>query len=417
MRVAIAGYGVEGKSNLAYWMRRGDDVTIVDEREVIDDVPVGVPTLCGEGVLARLDGFDMVVRTASMAPSKISTHSPQVKIWSATNEFFAQCPASIVGVTGTKGKGTTSSLIVSMLRAAGRTVHLVGNIGVPALDILPEIAADDIVVYELSSFQLWDLERSPHVAVVLPIEPDHLDVHSSYDEYVGAKANIARYQTVDDVMEYYQANADSQSVADQSPASTKIAYPYPTDLTDVLVIPGEHNRDNACAAIAAARQFGIDDDAIRQGLHDFTGLPHRIKFIRELDGVRYYDDNYSSAPAATIAAMRSFDVPEVLIVGGYDRELDLQSMTRSIADQHNIHHIIVIGQTGERIGTLLSGCGRHNWTRLEGKPSMHEIVMTAREHAIRGSVVIMSPGCASFDMFRDFVDRGDQFVAEVERLS
>ena len=168
MKIAIAGYGVEGRANYEYWNTPENQVVIVDERDIpTNELPsIDTSVITGTDAFARLEGYDMVVRTAGLAPSKIRTDG---KIWSSTNEFFEKCPAPIVGVTGSKGKGTTSSLIAGILRAAGKKVHLLGNIGVPALSALSEIEPDDIVVYELSSFQLWDIKRSPNVAVVLHI--------------------------------------------------------------------------------------------------------------------------------------------------------------------------------------------------------------------------------------------------------
>ena len=221
MKIAIAGYGLEGESNYRYFSADpSNDITIIDERQPIA-VPDGAKTIIGEDAFKNLKGFDLVVRTAGLAPRKIKTDG---KVWSATNEFFQKCPASIIGVTGSKGKGTTASLIASILEAAGRKVWLVGNIGLPSLDILSQVSSDDLVVYELSSFQLWDLKRSPHTAVVLFIEQEHLDVHFDMQDYVNAKSNIARHQTNQDYLVYNGANQYSASIADTSEA-TKAAYP------------------------------------------------------------------------------------------------------------------------------------------------------------------------------------------------
>ena len=292
MKIAIAGYGVEGESNYRYWNTPDNQVVIIDEKEPSHPVPVDASLIVGEDAFAKLDGYDLVVRTAGLAPRKIKTDG---KIWSATNEFFAKCPAPIIGVTGSKGKGTTSSLIASILRASDKTVHLVGNIGVAALDALPDITADDVVVYELSSFQLWDAERSPQIAVVLMIEPDHLDVHTDMADYVDAKAHIVRYQTANDTVIYNGANEASGHIGQSSPAR-QIAYQssntahvrdetfYYGDRSlcsvEALQLPGEHNQDNACAAIDAALALDgtITGEAIEQGLRSFTGLPQRLKF-------------------------------------------------------------------------------------------------------------------------------------------
>ena len=413
MKIAIAGYGAEGRANFDYWHRPGNELTIVDEREAIDDAPAGAATMLGAGAFGQLQGFDVVVRTAGLAPRKIVTDG---QVWSATNEFFAQCPAPIIGVTGTKGKGTTSSLMVSILRAAGKTEHLVGNIGAPALAELANIQPSDIVVYELSSFQLWDARASPHIAVVLGIEPDHLDVHESFEEYVAAKGNIARFQAPSDVVIYNQNNTYAYQIAQLSPGQ-KIAYPFAIDeYAASLKLPGAHNRENAAAAIAATRQFGVDDDAIRQGLASFTGLPHRLKFIREVDSIRLYDDNYSTTPSSTLAAVKAFSVPEILIAGGYDKGVDMSEFAAELSRVSNLSHIILIGQTGPQLRDLLADHGYHTVTLLEGKPSMSEIVSTAIQQANDGDVVVMSPAYASFDMFKNVIDRGDQFVAAVEAL-
>lgn len=430
MKIAIAGYGIEGEQSYRYWSRLGDDVTILDEKLVpAIDLPEGAKAILGPNALSDLSAYDMVVRTASLSPKKIIGAK---KIWSATNEFFAQCPAPIIGVTGTKGKGTTSSLIASILRAAGKTVHLLGNIGVPALEVLPDIKSSDIVVYEMSSFQLWDLEKSPHVAVVLMIEPDHLDVHSSFEEYVTAKSQIAAHQTEADLVVYHPMNPYSARIASTG-SQRKLRYNHPgegvyADANNFMLngqticsvasmrIPGQHNIENACAAITAALEFTDDSSAIERGLNEFTGLPHRLKFIREVDGVKYYDDNYSSAPGAVIAAIRSFAEPEIVIMGGYDKKAPLDPIGEAVAGQKNIKRIILMGQTRNALAKIMDDNGLENLYDVVDDDILEPIIKRAKSYAIAGDVVIMSPGCASFDMFKNFADRGDQYIAIVERL-
>ncbi|HEY0965442.1 MAG TPA: UDP-N-acetylmuramoyl-L-alanine--D-glutamate ligase [Candidatus Saccharimonadales bacterium] len=410
MKIAIAGYGLEGKANFIYWNKPEHELTIIDEREAVENLPEGVPTILGGGSFGKLIDFEMVVRSAGVAPRKIQTNG---KVWSATNEFFSKCPAPIIGVTGTKGKGTTSSLITSILQAGGHKVHLVGNIGTPALEVLPRITSEDIVVYELSSFQLWDLEKSPHVAVILPIEPDHLDVHADFDEYFHAKMNIAIEQNEGDVVVYNKNNEWSRKIAEVSSAGTAIAYPFAIDeFKDSLKIPGVHNQENASAAIAAVRGFVSDVDAIRKGLADFHGLSHRLKFVREVGDVKYYDDSIATTAGSALAAINSFEQPKILLLGGHEKGSDYTELMRRCAEKKV--QVITYGANRHELEKL---CAENNITCFVNEGDMNSVVMEAARLAQPGSVVILSPAAASFDMFKNYADRGNQFITAVNQLS
>ena len=430
MKIAIAGFGAEGKSNCKYWNTPENEVVIVDERDIpAEELPIDASVITGEGAFARLDGFDLVVRTAGLAPRKITTDG---QVWSATNEFFAKCPAPIIGVTGTKGKGTTSSLIASILRAAGETVHLVGNIGVPALEELGDIRPSDIVVYELSSFQLWDLERSPHVAVVLMIEPDHLDVHESFSEYIAAKANITRWQTIDDTVVYHPANVYAEQIASAG-AGKKQRYgtiqdggayvknnsfyvgEYIVCSVKELRIAGAHNHENACAAISAVKALvpDVTDEQIATGLHSFDGLPHRLKFVREVNGVSFYDDSISTTPGSAIAALRSFTQPKVIILGGSEKGAEYSELV-SVCKETGAT-VLTIGTTGVKIAQL---CRELGVEVIElGMASMEEIAQIALQKSAPGGVVLLSPASASFDQYKNYANRGERFIEAVDSLS
>lgn len=408
MNIAIAGYGVEGKVSFEYWSRLGNIVTIVDERSELSDTPRGALTILGPNAFSQLGSYDLVVRAPSVRLDKLPYGD---RVWSATNEFFSQCPAPIIGVTGTKGKGTTASLITSILRAAGKTVYLVGNIGTPALSVLSKLQKSDIIVYELSSFQLWDLRASPHIAVVLGIEPDHLDVHANFEEYVSAKANITRHQTPNDTVVYNVTNEWSRSIANQS-AGRRVPYPFDISaVKDSLRIPGQHNVDNASAAIASVREYTTDEAIIEQGLSSFTGLPHRLKFIAERKGVTFYDDSIATTPGSAIAAMHSFDAPKLLILGGSDKGADYHGVV-AVAKETGTR-VLAIGRTGAVIWQLCDAMGVEVH-REEGM--MPAVVARAMTLAQPGSVVILSPASASFDQYNSYSDRGNQFITAVTAL-
>ena len=429
MKIAITGYGVEGEANYRYYDTPDNQVVIVDEKQPSRQPPIDASLIVGDDAFARLNGYDLVVRTAGLAPHKITTDG---KIWSATNEFFAHCPAPIIGVTGSKGKGTTCSLIASILQAAGKTVHLVGNIGTPALDVLATIQPSDIVVYELSSFQLWDLEKSPHVAVVLMIEADHLDVHADMAEYVTAKSQIARHQIVSDLVVYNAANAHASSIAQLS-AGSKVGYQSAETAhvrdeafwygeqrlcsVDTLQLPGDHNLDNACAAIDAVWRFTQDGAAITAGLAAFTGLPHRLKFVRTVSGVAYYYDSIATTPGSAIAAIKAFNQPKVLIVGGSDKGADYGPLVAEIMASDTMRAVIAIGEQGPIIARLLHESGAGVAVNLVDAKDMRTIVTSSAASTEQGDVVVLSPACASFDMFKSYADRGDQFIAAVNELA
>jgi UDP-N-acetylmuramoylalanine--D-glutamate ligase len=430
MKIAIAGYGVEGQSSYCYFLDKGHTLTIVDERPHVDGLPAGVATILGAGAFERLGEFDMVIRTPSLSPKKLTSAK---KIWSATNEFFAKCPAAIIGVTGSKGKGTTCSLIASMLRAAGQTVHLVGNIGVPSLDVLDSIQPEDIVVYELSSFQLWDAEKSPQVAVVLMIEPDHLDIHENFDDYLAAKANIRKYQTEKDICFYHPTNQFTRKIALSNPLPNAHPYNDSHDHTSVYIqdgnfveddcvicptnavqLPGVFNLENACAAISAVRAFGIERGAIEKGLGAFHGLDHRLKFIREVKGIKYYDDSIATTAGSAIAAMKAFTQPKIIILGGSSKGGEYTSIAQA-AVAENVKLAILIGDEANHIEQAFDGSDIAI-INLDSATTMCEVVELANANATQGDVVILSPACASFGMFKNYSDRGDQFIAAVNGL-
>lgn len=442
MKIAIVGYGVEGRASYNYFSRSPEnEIVVFDEfSKRPADLPNDVLFVTGAHALEELKSqrFDKVLRTPPLAPHKLAEVS---NVTSGTREFFRQCPAPIIGVTGSKGKGTIASLIYEIFKAAGKSVWLVGNIGKPALDVLPEVKPGDIVVYELSSFQLWDLEQSPHTAVISMVEPEHLDVHANVDEYYQAKGNIRRFQTIEDYCFYHPTNAVSKQIADmggpQDPSDRELwrtkssRYAIPDDGAvyvksntffvhnqqicgiDALQLVGQHNLENACAAISAALVYTHDYTAVEKGLKAFKGLPHRLQFVGEKSGVKYYDDSIATTPGSAIAALKAFDEPKILIVGGSDKGADFAPLAREVLTR-NTRQVIAIGAMGPVIADELRKAGYANITETE--ELMPGVVGLASKAAQPGDTVILSPSCASFDQYKNYADRGEQFTAAVAKL-
>ena len=400
-KVLLLGYGKEGGATEKYFKSHFKNAKIdILENFAYDEIKT-----------KDFSSYDFVFRSPSVPPLHLKNET------SITKYFFDHCPCNIIGVTATKGKGTTCSFIESILKAAGEDVYLVGNIGVPALEVLDKLKPTSVVVYEMSSFQLWDLEKSPFVAVIGHLEPDHLNVHDSYEDYLNAKANIAKYQTENDYCIYYAKNPESVKIAETSKAH-KIPYPFVVsdDILKSITLPGRHNQENAIAAIAAARSYkDIPDDIIKQGLHNFHGLPHRLEYLRELNGVKYYDDNFATNAASTRVAVEAFpDDNLVVIIGGRDKTNyeDLPEIY-DILKSSNIKKVILIGESGKALAH------RYPDHKFDVANNLAAAVTAARleAEAISPAIVIMSPAAASFDMFENVYDRGDQFKNLIASLS
>lgn len=429
MKVAVVGYGVEGESAYKYFAQKGAEITIFDESEQPKfAVPEGAKLIAGKDALNQLHGYDIIMRVPALRPEKIKTDGV---VSSVIQEFFNVSPAPIVGVTASKGKGTTSTLIFDMLTQAGISAHLAGNIGIPALDILPDVKKDDVVVLELSSFQLWDLKTGPRVAVVGMMEPEHLDVHKDLEEYMSAKANLVRWQKPTDVTVYLPSNEMTKKVALQGEGK-KIPYTegpgahvedgnFVMDgqvicpITD-LHIPGEHNVQNACAAITAAWQFTQDTEAIARAIAAFKGLDHRLKFVKEVREVRYFDDSIGTTPGSSIAALKAFPQPKIIILGGSDKGADFAELAQTVVAEET-KAVVAIGVMRTKIVEALQAAGfTGKIEQFDETSTMDQIVKKASEIAEAGDIVVLSPACASFDMFKSYQERGDKFIEAVQAL-
>ncbi len=437
MKVALLGYDTEGKASYEYYKGLGAQITICDQKTDVS-VPASVESQLGDGYLDDLDRFDVLVRTAGLPPRLIFERNPTVsgKITTAISEFLRVCPTrNVIGITGTKGKGTTSTLITKMLEASGKKVWLGGNIGVSPLSFLPVLDQQSWVVLELSSFQLIDLQRSPHIGVCLMVVPEHLNWHADMAEYVAAKSRLFEAQTSDDIAIYFAGNETSREIAEAGAGQKVPFYRSPGAFvngnmltiggkevctTTELKLLGAHNWQNACAAVTAVwlslGEAGLPDDvaAMRSVLTSFTGLEHRLELVRELAGVRYYDDSFGTTPETAIVAMQAFAQPKVIILGGSDKGAQYDELARAVKAS-GVRQALLIGDQATKIQSALETAGFSNF--VPGGETMTEIAQNSHEYAESGDIVLLSTGCASFGMFENYKDRGNQFKAAVNQLS
>lgn len=424
-KIAVIGEGIEGKSSVEFFKRNGADVEIRDQNQ-------------GEDYLEDLEKFDLIIRSPGVKLSDLEGKVDRKKISSQTKIFMDLCPCAVIGVTGTKGKGTTSSLICEMLKAEGREAYLGGNIGVPPLDFLEKLTSNSWVVLEMSSFQLADLEKSPHIAVMLMVTSEHMDYHNDINEYVESKRNILSHQTENDfaiVNRDYPPSNESDiytsgkvyfvsrereveegcfALGNQVILRTN-GNSVPVVDTRELLLRGEHNQENVCAAVMAAYLAGVRVSIITKAIKEFKGLEHRLELVGKINGVEYYNDSFSTTPETAIAAIKSFENPEILVLGGSSKNSDFQELGEVIGSAENIKAIIGIGEEWARIKSEIKNV-RPETLVIEGADSMEKIVIAASKLAVPGDVVLLTPACASFGMFENYKDRGNQFKKEVLRL-
>ncbi len=426
-KIAIIGEGLEGQSSVKFFEKQGAEVEIRDQKQ-------------GEDYLKDLDEFDLIVRSPGVKISEIVNGQSSIvnKLTSQTKIFMDLCPSPVIGVTGTKGKGTTSSLIYEMLKADGRDAYLGGNIGVPPLDFLEKLTPASWVVLEMSSFQLQDLEKSPHIAVMLMVTSEHMDYHKDHKEYVEAKRNILAHQTEND---FAIVNRDYPPSNESDILTNGKAYyvsrereveegcfalgnqvilrtngnSIPIIDTRELLLRGEHNQENVCAAAIAAYLSGVRAGTIIKTLQSFKGLEHRLELVDKINGVEYYNDSFSTTPETAIAAIKSFHNPEILILGGSSKNSNFEELGKVIGESENIKAIIQIGEEWNRIKAEVKTV-RPETLIIEGAKDMGQVLAAASKLAVPGDVVILSPAAASFDKFKNYKDRGNQFKEEVRKL-
>jgi UDP-N-acetylmuramoylalanine--D-glutamate ligase len=348
-----------------------------------------------------------------MPPASPYLEAARVKDVPVTSEirlFIERCPARIVGVTGTKGKSTTTALLGQML-GQKHVTHVGGNIGGSLLFELPNIRADDLVVLELSSFMLEYLAEakwSPHAAVVTMIAADHLDRHGTKEAYVEAKLNLVRFQRAEDVAVLNETCPDCEMFA-RATAARKVYFGLEGRKPFELKIPGWHNQLNAQAAFAAAGLFGVSWDDAQRAVADFRGLAHRLELVHERDGVWYFNDSIATIPEAAIAALTSFPPRSVIqIVGGYDKKLDMTAMCAALVERAKA--VLCIGQTGPAIASALEQSPKLGAAACYACGDLATAMKVARGIAAAGDVVLLSPGCASYDQFANFEARGRAFA-------
>ncbi len=448
-KVAVIGLGVSNLPLLEYLYEKKAQVTVFDER-TIDEIPSETINKIntyefsysfGKNCLEKLNGFNIIFRSPSCLPTRAELQKEADRGAIVTTEvemLMEICPCKIVGVTGSDGKTTTTSLINAILKKAGYKTFLGGNIGTPLFTKLPEMEPNDIVVLELSSFQLMNMHISPDIAVITNITPNHLNIHKDYQEYIDAKKCIFKNQNEKGILILNYDNDITRECAKEAngnvvffSSKVKLDNGFIVDgeiikeCTDKVrkhilntyevILRGNHNFQNIATALAATKTL-VDTDIAVQAIKEFKPVEHRIEFVREIDGVKWYNDSASSSPTRTISGINAFKENIILIAGGYDKNLEYEPLAKPVVDK--VSTLILIGQTAEKIYDVVK-----NESEKENKKvniymcdTLEQTIEIAKKSAKKGDVVLFSPASASFDMFKNFADRGHKFKNLVNKI-
>ena len=443
---AVLGIGVSNTPLIELLCKNGVNVVACDKktRDRLGDAAdrleaLGATLRLGDGYLTDL-AADVVFRTPGMrpdVPELLAARERGSVVTSEMQVFFEVCPCPIIAVTGSDGKTTTTTVIAELLKAEGKRVWLGGNLGHPLLSEADQIAPEDYAVVELSSFQLLDMTRSPHIAVMTNLAPNHLDVHRDMAEYIAAKENIFLHQNAGDVAVFNLDNGITRDLSRKARGRVRLFSGREETADGAFVrdgviylrsggqeravlstadirIPGQHNVENYCAAITAVDGL-VRDETVRAVARTFNGVEHRIELVRERRGVKWYNDSIASSPTRTIAGLRSFDRPVILIAGGYDKHIPFTPLAPEIIS--HVKLLILCGATADAIRAAVTGCEDYH-----GAPEMVEVkclqdaVDVAAARAVPGDVVTLSPACAAFDQFANFMERGKVFKQMVNAL-
>lgn len=447
--VALLGIGISNIPLMDYLYKHSAKVTIFDKKnefEIDKDIikkaqNYGMKLELGENYLKKLVGYDLILRSPSVRIDVPEIQKEMQRGAILTSEIelaIDMCPGTVIGVTGSDGKTTTSSLIYEMIYQSGKKCYLGGNIGKPLFTKIEEMEKEDYMVLELSSFQLMNMKVSPQISVITNITPNHLDIHKSYEEYIYSKSNIFRYQDRNGILVANYDNEITRELAKKTYGkviyfSSKEKIPNGVIVDDGTIkisenglrrhlisikninLKGMHNYENICAAIAATSTIVSIEDQIK-AIKNFKGVEHRLELVRKINDIKWYNDSIGSSPTRTIAGLNSFDEKIVLIAGGYDKHLDYKPIAKPILDK--VSKLILLGQIADKIELAVK-----QEARLENKTisiyrvkTLEEAVNKAREVAVLGEVVLFSPASASFDMFKDFMERGNKFKELIQKM-